>query len=476
MKKRVTTLLILSAVILQWIGAPFALSSPPRALPPPDSLKYRPLTFNLPQARQKVLSNGIRLYLMEDSELPLVKITLLVKAGQADDPPGKEGLAELTGKVMLTGGARGLTGAQVDEELALMAADVGCSANLEYSLCTLSVLKKDLARALDIFSRILQEPAFEEGKLQLSRSLKREELRRIADNPDELAFRQYRRLLYKGDPRGRLATLASLDRIERQDLATFHRRFFSPENVILTVSGDISEKDALSELNARLGGWPRGNGRKALPPPAGGQTSSLSLLSKDTPQSIILYGHLGPAISSPDFYPFTVLDFILGSGSFRSRLFQEIRTNRGLAYSTGSIYAGRKSFGIFQAYAFTKADSTAQVLRIIKDIIQSIRTDGIHPDELLGAKNALGNNFIFTFKSADDVAVQQMMLEYQELPLNFLETYRERIAAVKAEDVKRLAVKYLDPEEAIILVVGQEKKFDASLSSFGPVNREEPLY
>jgi len=116
------------------------------------------------------------------------------------------------------------------------------------------------------------------------------------------------------------------------------------------------------------------------------------------------------------------------------------------------------------------------VLRIIKDIIQSIRTDGIFPEELREAKNALDNNFIFTFKSADDVAVQQMMLEYQELPPDFLGTYRERIAAVKAEDVKRMAVKYLDPEKAIILVVGQEKNFDAPLSSFGPVNREEPVY
>lgn len=475
MKTLATALLILLVVILQGIGSPCAFSSPPRALPSPDSLKYRPLSFNLPQARQKVLSNGIRLYLMEDSELPLVKITLLIKAGQADDPPGKEGLAELTGKVMLTGGVRGMTGAQVDEELALMAADVSCSANLEYSLCTLSVLKKDLDRALDIFSRILQEPAFEEGKLQLARSLKREELRRIADNPDELAFRQYRRLLYRGDPRGRLTTLASLERIERQDISAFHRRFFTPENSILTVSGDVSENDALAELNARLGGWPQGTGRKALPPPAGGQTSSLSLISKDTPQSIILYGHLGPAVSSPDFYPFTVLDFILGSGSFRSRLFQEIRTNRGLAYSTGSIYAGRKNFGIFQAYAFTKADSTARVLTLLREIIGSIRRDGISPEELRGAKNALNNNFIFTFKSADDVAVQQMMLEYQELPPDFLETYRERIDAVKAEDVKRMAVKYLDPEKAIILVVGQEKKFDAPLSTFGSVNREEPF-
>ncbi|OPY19082.1 MAG: Peptidase M16 inactive domain protein [Syntrophus sp. PtaB.Bin075] len=446
----------------------------PDAPPNPDFLQYSPLQFELPQAERKVLSNGISLHIMEDHELPLVKITALVKAGHAHDPIGKEGLAELTGSVMLTGGTQFMTGNEVDDSLAFMAAEIRSRVNLEYTIFTLSVMKKDLDRALEIFSQILLKPAFEQGKLQIARNLKIEELRRIADNPDDLAFRQYRKLIYKDDPRGRLSTFGSLEKIGRQDLLTFHSEFFSPQNTILTVSGDITGADALVQLDQHFGALRTGNRiLKSLPPPAGVQASSLSLLSKETPQSIIIYGHLGPAITHPDFYPFTVLDFIIGSGGFRSRLFQEIRTKRGLAYSSGSIYAGRKDYGIFEAYAFTKAGSTIQVLNIMRDIIKKIQSEGITPEEIQLAKSAISNNFIFTFKTADDVVFQQMMLEYLDLPSDYLESYREKITAVNATDVKRMASKYLDLHKTVILVVGSETKFEAPLSSFGKFNREE---
>jgi zinc protease len=451
-----------------------AFSSQASTLPNPEQLKYPPLKFQLPQAERKSLTNGISLHIAEDHELPLVKITALIKVGNSHDPSGKEGLAELTGKVLLTGGTRLLTGDEIDDTLAFIAADIRCDVYLEHTLLTLSVLQKDVDRALEIFSSILKNPVFEQRKFEAAKDLKIEELRRISDDPQGLAFRSYRKLLYKGDPRGRLSNFASLDKIGRLDLMTFHQAHFSPKNVLLAVSGDLTGNEALLKFNRHLGDWQEGNrDRSPLPPPVGGQKASLSLLPKETPQSIIIYGHLGPGISSPDFYPFTMLDFILGSGGFQSRIFQEIRTNRGLAYSSGSFYQGRKDYGVFEAYAFTKAGATAQVLNLMKEIIGQIQVDEISPKELQGAKNALANNFIFTFKTADDVAFQKMMLEYKELPRDFLETYPGNIAAVKAEDVKRVALKYLDSQKAVILVVGQEKEFDAPLSQFGTVNRED---
>jgi len=420
------------------------------------------------------LSNGISLHIAEDHDLPLVKITALVKVGSYHDPSGKEGLAELTGKVLLTGGTRIMPGDEIDETLAFMAADIRCNVHLEYTLLTLSVLQKDVDRALEIFSSILKNPVFEQGKFQAAKNLTVEELRRISDDPEDLAFRHYRKLLYKDDPRGRLSTFASLDKIEQFDLMTFHQAHFSPRNILLAVSGDITGTDALLKFNHYLGDWTeRNHDLRPLSPPIGGQKASLSLLPKETPQSIIIYGHLGPGINSPDFYPFTVLDFILGSGGFQSRIFQEIRTNRGLAYSSGSFYQGRTDYGVFETYAFTKAGATTQVLNLIRDILQQIRDKEISPKELQWAKNAIANNFIFTFKTADDVSVQQMMLEYKELPRNFLETYPGRIAAIKAEDVKRVASKYLDSQKAVILVVGTENEFDAPLSQFGTVTRED---
>ncbi|OPY15299.1 MAG: Peptidase M16 inactive domain protein [Syntrophus sp. PtaU1.Bin005] len=472
-----TLLLILNMIFVITFtchGVAPASSAEPDTLIPPERLHYAPLKFQIPRAEIAALANGIPLYIAEDHELPLVKLTALVRAGIAHDPSGKEGLADLVGGVLLTGGTQLLSGDEIDEALAFMAADIDCGVYLEYTLLTLSVLRKDLDRALEIFASILRNPVFEKEKFATAKNLDIEELRRIPDDPQNLAFRTYRKLLYRGDPRGRLSTLQSLERIARTDLLNYHRAHFTPGNILLSVSGDITGKEALSLLNRCLGDWQEINpGMTALPPPRRETEASLTLLPKETPQSVIIYGSFAPPISSPDCYPFTVLDFILGSGGFQSRMFQEIRTNRGLAYSSGSFYQARRDYGIFEAYVFTKAESTAQVLGLIKEIIREFQEKEVGTGELQWAKNAIANNFIFTFKTADDVALQQMMLEYKGLPGSFLEEYPDRIAAVGAEDVRRVAAAYLDPQKSVILVLGPEKEFDAPLSRFGTVNRED---
>jgi predicted Zn-dependent peptidase len=467
-------ILIIVLIITYLTGTSLATQPKIPNFPSPENLKYPTLKFKLPNIERKLLNNGIALHISEDHELPLVKLNVLVNVGYSNDPTGKEGLAELTGKVMLSGGTIGMSGNEIDDVLAFIAADIRCNVNMEYTFFTLTVMKKDLDTALEIFSQILKNPIFEKEKLQVAKNLEVEELRRISDNPDSLAFRQYRKLLYRGDQRGRLTTFASLDSIERNDLKTFHNSYYFPENIILAVSGDISVDEADAKFNRCLGDWKKlGQYRKNLPPPIGSKDSTISIIQKETPQSIIIYGCFGPGNNSPDFYAFTLLDFILGSGGFQSRLFKEIRTKRGLAYSSGSIYQGRKDYGIFQSYAFTKTGSTVHVLDIICEIIREIKSKRISPKELQWAKKAIRNNFIFSFKTANDLAVRQMMIEYNELPKDFLEKYPERIETVKIDDVMRVANKYLDFQNTVILVVGAEKEFDAPLSKYGRINRED---
>jgi predicted Zn-dependent peptidase len=469
-------ILIIVILIVYLPGALLANQPSIGDLPSPEHLKYPALKFKFPNVERKILSNGIVFHIAEDHELPLVKISVLVKVGNSDDPSGKEGLAKLTGKVMTSGGTIIMTGNEIDEALSFIAADISCDVHLEYSLFTLTVLKKDVDKALEIFSQILKNPIFEQEKLQVAKNLEIEELRRISDNPDSLAFRQYRKLLYKGDQRGRLSTVVSLDRIGRDDLRNFHESYYYPENIMMAVSGDVGVDEVNEKMNRYFGDWrERGQYKKNLPAPIGVNAPSISFIQKETPQSIIIYGCFGPSINSPDFYAFTLLDFILGSGGFQSRIFREIRTKRGLAYTSGSFYQGRKSYGIFESYAITKSGSTVQVLDIIIDIIKKIRTEKISLYELQWAKNAIRNNFIFSFKTANDVAVQQMMMEYNELSKNFLEKYSERIEAVKIEDIINVASKYLDFQNAVILVVGAEKEFDAPLSKYGRINREDIL-
>jgi zinc protease len=437
----------------------------------PDRLSYEEIKFSPPSPERVVLENGLTVYYLEDRELPLVNISLIVGAGSVFEPPGKEGLAEMTGDVMRTGGAAKLTGDKVDEELEYLAAPISISLGMEYGTGSLTVLKKDLVRAFKIFADILRNPTFDEAKLDQEKNLKIEELRRVFDKPQRLAFREFKKALYAGNPRGRLPEIASIEKIERDDLVAFHKAHFFPRNLRVAVTGDISKQEAIDLISRHFGDWDDEGDFGTAPLPKPQENAPLYYYEKKVPQSTVIIGAIGPGKESPDFYPFTVLDYILGSGGFRSRIFQEIRSNRGLAYSAGSFYEGRQGYGSFGAYAMTKSESTGQVLSLMEGILKDARESRIAAQDLHLAKRSIVNSYIFSFTSSHMIAFQYMMLEFQGLPTKFLSEYPAKIDAVSREDVLKVAERYLDPDKKTIFVLGDQSKFDEPLKSFGEVKR-----
>lgn len=186
---------------------------------------------------------------MEDHELPLLNISAVIRTGSIYDPEGKEGLAEIAGNVMRIGGTAHLTSSTIDSELDYMAATISFSMGKEQGSATLSVLKKDMGKGLKIFSDIIKNPVFEKTKLELARNLKIEALKRIYDNPQQVAFREFVRLIYRGNPRSRLPSIKSIERIKRSDLVQFHKNFFFPQNIMMAVTGDITKDEAVSLIN-----------------------------------------------------------------------------------------------------------------------------------------------------------------------------------------------------------------------------------
>jgi zinc protease len=437
----------------------------------PDRLSYEEIKFSPPSPERVVLENGLTVYYLEDRELPLVNISLIVGAGSVFEPPGKEGLAEMTGDVMRTGGAAKLTGDKVDEELEYLAAPISISLGMEYGTGSLTVLKKDLVRAFKIFADILRNPTFDEAKLDQEKNLKIEELRRVFDKPQRLAFREFKKALYADNPRGRLPEIASIEKIERDDLVAFHKAHFFPRNLRVAVTGDISKQEAIDLISRHFGDWDDEGDFGTAPLPKPQENAPLYYYEKKVPQSTVIIGAIGPGKESPDFYPFTVLDYILGSGGFRSRIFQEIRSNRGLAYSAGSFYEGRQGYGSFGAYAMTKSESTGQVLSLMEGILKDARESRIAAQDLHLAKRSIVNSYIFSFTSSHMIAFQYMMLEFQGLPTKFLSEYPAKIDAVSREDVLKVAERYLDPDKKTIFVLGDQSKFDEPLKSFGEVKR-----
>jgi predicted Zn-dependent peptidase len=469
MKNSISIFLCLLSFLLVWPAA----AKEPKALPHPDKLAYKPLRFNPPQAQRHTLANGIILYMLEDHELPLVNVSAVFRSGSVHDPAGKAGLAELTHRLLRTGGAGSLSGDELDDLVAFHGISIGCSAEMDMGSANLSVLKQDLGLGFEIFSQMLRAPRFAEDKLQLAKDLHVEGLRSIQDNPSGYAFREFRKLLYRNNPRGSLSTAQSIRNIERADLTAFHERFFSPRNVMLAISGDVTSQEAIRLANRYLGDWQAPGQPETPPPPVGNRHDAINYLHKEISQSVVVAGHLAPARQDKDYHAFTVLDFILGSGGFRSRIFHEIRSARGLAYSTGSFYRAARDYGVFGVYAMTRSSATTEVVSLLRDITEEIKTKGVSAQELAWAKKSLANSFIFSFSSSDSIASQQMMLEFDALPRDFLLKYPERIDGIAAEDLKRTAERFLNREKTAILVLGDEKAFDAPLSSVGKVIRIE---
>src|SRR3972149_3140306 len=223
----------------------------------PREMDFPPLSFFPPKATRTVLSNGMILYLLEDPELPLVNISALIRTGSIYDPPDKVGLAQLTATLLRTGGTAERTAQAINEELEFMAAEIEFYMNRESGGASLAVRKQDFPRALAILASLLMKPAFDPAQLDLAKKKEAEAIRRSNDNPEEIAYREFRKVLYEGNPRGQIPSIESVENIKREDLIGFHKRFFQPNNMILGVSGDFKKEEMISALEEALRDWER---------------------------------------------------------------------------------------------------------------------------------------------------------------------------------------------------------------------------
>lgn len=444
----------------------FCASTSRFAFPSPDDIQYPPLRFELPQAQRAVLSNGIVLYVLENHELPLVNVSALVTTGTMHDPMGKEGVAELTAYLMRTGGTNKISSADIDRLFDGMAATAAITMSMESAEVTFATLEKHVDQGIELLSQILMQPAFEENKFELARQLKIEEIRRIQDDPQRFAFREFNRLLYHEDPRGRFPSLKSLNHITRDDLVRFHKSFFMPNNIMFAVSGDITKEQALEKFNRYFGQWKPGKITAPFSAPSPISNAGIYIINKDIPQSTIVGGRTAASKKSPDFYPFTILDFIIGSGGFSSRIVSTVRSNEGLAYSAGSFYRARPEYGFFGHYAFTKTAATMQTLSLLDSVLSNILTDPVTPNELHWAKNSIHNGFIFSFATPEQIVRQQMNIEFEKLPADFLTGYRDEIDKVTLDDLNKVAQKYMNDPGAVILILGDSNNFDKPMEKY----------
>lgn len=471
MRRATVMALFLSAV------APLAVPSPASAqVTSVDQLTYPPLPdFSLPTPTRTVLPNGMVVLVMESRELPLVSVTARIRTGSLLEPADKTGLASLTGSVWRAGGTEALTPDQLDTFLENRAASIETGIGDDSGTASMSVLKEDFREVLQVFGDVLRRPRFDAARLQVAKRGIEAGIARQNDDAGSIASREFRKLVYGAEsPFSRSVTYDSLAAISRDDLQAWHARHVHPNRIILAVHGDIASAEAVSALTEVFGDWPAGDAAPVtFPEPApSSPTGVYEAIKSDVAQSDIRIGHQGTLRSThPDYYPVQILNEVL-AGSFTSRLFSTVRTEKGLAYSVGgSVGSQFTRIAPFAMVTSTKTSTTAEAVETLIAEARRIIAEPPTAQEITRAKRSILNSFIFNSATTQQVLGQQLTYEYYDVPRDWLARYRVGIEKVTEAEVAAVARKYIEPEKFAILVVGPEDGRDKPLSTFGPVTR-----
>ena len=438
-------------------------------LPSYKDLKYPPLPpIQPPVPTEFTLSNGMKVFLLEDHELPLLSGQAVIRTGNLFDPADKHGLAGLTGEVLRSGGTPSKTGDQIDQELENVAASVESSIGENAANMTFSCLKENADQVMRIFKDLLTSPQFRQEKVDLAITQTRSAISRRNDDAHGIAEREFANIVYgRNNPYGWEVEYADIDNIQRQDMLNFYRRYYFPSNILLAIYGDFSTADMRTRLEQIFGDW------KVTQPPVPPfpkvtekPDPGIFLATKnDVTQTFFDVGHLGGELRDKDYPALEVTAEILGGG-FSSRLFRNVRTEHGWAYSIGASWAVQFDHpGLFHISGSTQSAHTVDTLKAVREELDKIRSIEVSDQELQTAKDTVLNGFVFNFDRPSKTLTRLLQYEYHGYPKDFIFQYQKAIATVTKADVLRVAQKYFKPQDLTYVAVGNPQNFGTPLTA-----------
>ena len=444
----------------------------------PAQRHYKELSYpklrdiRIPEIQQTELDNGIKLFLLEDHELPLISMSGLIRVGSIYEPADKLGLATITGAVMRTGGSTTRPGDEIDELLEGIAASVETSIGRESGRASMSVLKKDLETGLTVLADILMNPGFPEEKLQLAKIGERSSIARRNDSVGSIASREFRKLIYGAkSPYARHAEYETIDKISRDDLVAFHSKYCHPNNLMLAVWGDFDTEEMIEKIRTTFQDWKPQEIEFSDVPKVNYQfRQTVNFIQKDdVNQTNIYMGHIGGLRDDPDYFALLLMNRVLGSG-FTSRLFREVRSRQGLAYSVFGAYTAEFDHpGVLYVGCQTKSQTTVKAIDAMMNEVKKMTQSEVTDEELGIAKDSYLNSFVFNFDSRGEIVNRLMTFAYYGYPLDFLEKAKRNVEQVTKSDILRVARKHLRPDQMQILAVGRSEDLDQPLSDLGAV-------
>lgn len=449
-------------------------AAPKAPVPVYQTLKFPPLReVEIPKVEQFTLPNGLRVMILANPELPLASGSLRVRTGGLVEDMSKAGLAGLTGQVLRTGGTKQRSAEELNARLESIAASIESSIGDESGSVSFNCLKENLDEVLGLFREVIVEPAFAKDRFDLAITQTRSGISRRNDSPESVLSREFQNLIYgKDTPYGDQLEYSTLNAIQREDLIAFHDRYYFPANAMLSLYGDINPTELRQKIEALFGSWSKQ--RPAVPAfPTVTRQKAAGIYVADKPdveQTFFSIGHLGGKLSDKDYAALTVMNDILGGGTFSSRLMQKIRSDMSLAYGIGSSWSAEYLHeGTFSISGSTAAATTEKAISETLKEVKRMREELVGPTELAAAKQRVENTFVFSFASPAQTLNRLMNYEYYGYPNDFIQRYKKAVMEVTAQDILRVAKEYIKPEDFTIVAVGPTAKFADSLKPLGAV-------
>ncbi|MEA2030527.1 MAG: pitrilysin family protein [candidate division Zixibacteria bacterium] len=459
---------ILSFVALAFL---LTLAAGPGVAQDVDKLNFPKLNkLEVPEVEKVTLENGLRLYLLPDSSLPIFKGSARINCGGYLNTPDKVGLASICGTVLRTGGTAKWTGDEIDEKLEGIGGHVETYIGNTSGGASINVLSEYTDLGLEVLAEIFRRPVFEQDKVDLAKVKQRSIISRRNDEPMQIAIREFKKVIYgPKSPFARHTEHATINAIERQDLVDFHNKYFKPQNVQLAFWGNFDSKTLVNKIKAYFGDWVReGDPIPALPEIDYKFDNEVYYVHKaDVNQTNIIMGHIGGLTTDEDYPDRIVMNNIFGGG-FGSRMFNAVRSREGLAYSAFGVYTANISYpGMFYAFASTKSETTSKCVREMIKEIKRMQKDPPTKDEMRSGKDGYLNSFVFNFDSKGEVVRRLMKYDFYNIPDDFLAQEKEKVEKVSSDDVIKAAKANLRPDAMRIVVVGKGEDFDMPLEKLG---------
>lgn len=408
-----------------------------------------------PQPKKITLKNGLTILLLENRQLPVISVDVMVKAGSITDPAGYAGLANFTAE-MLSKGTSSRSALDIAESFDFVGAQYSVKCDYDAVFLSLTTLAKDFDRAVPVLFDLLSKPVFDSMETKRLQGELISAIEAKGDRPNIQSVEAFNLMLFGDHPYAHpeMGGAESVSRISRQDLAAHHKKYYTPNNCIISVVGDFKSSHIKKIIEQNLGRWPSREIPKLQLPeiPAIGQSRAL-LINRQINQAYINLGFPGPKRNDPDYQAIRVMNYILGGGGFVSRLMKSIRMVQGLAYDVASYYDPRTDFGPYILSVQTKCASADTAIKSLIAEMRLIQNQPVSDEELKEAKDYIRGSYPFRFETIGQIARQFLYIELYDLGADYFKKDIEQTLKVSKADVMAAAKKYLKPDNFLLAIV-----------------------